>query len=60
VRWVLRKAATDPWIGNKIIYAARHGVSPQIYAPLIARAMVVPFEEPKEEQPEEEAPAKEQ
>jgi hypothetical protein len=60
VRWVLRRAATDTGIGNLITYAARHGVSPQIYAPLIARAMVVPFEEPKEEQPEEEAPAKEQ
>jgi hypothetical protein len=60
VRWVLRSAATNSNIGNLITYAARHGVSPQIYAPLIARAMVVPFEEPKEEQPEEEAPAKEQ
>jgi hypothetical protein len=51
MRWVLRDAATNPRIGNAIAFAARNGMSPQIYAPLIARMMVVPEQQ---QQPREE------
>jgi hypothetical protein len=59
MRWVLRSAATDPKIGEWITYAARHGVSPQVYAPLIARAIATPMQEQKKDQGEE-APAKQE
>jgi hypothetical protein len=52
-RWVLRNAATSPQIGRAISYAARNGIRPQVYAPLIARMIAVPFQEQQEQQPEE-------
>jgi hypothetical protein len=53
MRWLLRDAATDPRIGRAISYAARNGIRPQVYAPLIARMIAVPFQEQQEQQPEE-------
>jgi hypothetical protein len=44
LRYVLRTAATSPRIGNMVEYAARNGLKPQHYAPLIARAIAEPFE----------------
>jgi hypothetical protein len=52
-RWVLRDATTNPRIGRTISYAARNGIRPQVYAPLIARMIAVPFQEQQEQQPEE-------
>jgi len=46
-RAVLRIAATSPRVGNMVEYAARNGISVQHYAPLIARAIAEPFEQPK-------------
>ena len=55
VRLVLRDAATNPRIGKLLDFAVRNGVSPKIYAPLIARAITVPLQDKpaEEEQPEE-------
>jgi hypothetical protein len=39
IRMVLRDASTNPRIGNMIESAVRNGISPKIYAPLIARVI---------------------
>jgi len=57
MRAILRSAATSPRIGNMVNYAVRNGISPQIYSPLIARAIVEPFEEQKK--PDQAQPAQE-
>jgi hypothetical protein len=53
IRAVMRDAMTNPRIGNLLDYAVEHGVSPAVYAPLIARAIVEPLEEPEPQQPEQ-------
>jgi hypothetical protein len=53
-RQILRIAATSPAVGNMVEYAVRNNVSPQIYAPLIARIIAEPFQQQKPT--EEEAP----
>jgi hypothetical protein len=53
IRAVMRDAMTNPRIGNLLDYAVEHGVSPSVYAPLIARAIVEPLEEPEPQQPEQ-------
>jgi hypothetical protein len=45
MRMVMRDASTNPRIGNMIDWAARNGLSPQHYGPLIARAITVPLQE---------------
>jgi hypothetical protein len=54
MRTVIYDAMMNPRIGNAISYAARNGLSPQHYAPLIARMLAVPMQE---QQPEEQPPA---
>jgi hypothetical protein len=53
IRWVLRDAANDPRIGKAVTYAAEHGVSPKVYAPLIARMISVPYQQQQEQEPEQ-------
>jgi len=50
MRAVLRDAATNPRIGNMVDWAARNGLDPRHYAPLIARTIA----EPMQEQPDQE------
>jgi hypothetical protein len=51
MRLILRDAATNPRIGNMVTWAAKNGLSPQHYAPLIARAIAEPLQEqPKPQQ----------
>jgi hypothetical protein len=47
-RYVLRYAATNPRVGNMVEYAVRNGISPKVYAPLIARAIAEPFQQPQQ------------
>ena len=55
VRYVLRQAATNPNVGKLLDYAARNNLSPQHYAPLIARAIATPLQDQQDqEQPEHE------
>jgi len=57
MRYVLRQAATNPNVGKLLDYAARNHLSPQHYAPLIARAIATPFQsqaEPEQQQGQEE------
>lgn len=51
MREVMRQAAINPRVGQLVDYAARNGVDPKVYAPLIARAIAVPTQE---QQPPEE------
>lgn len=53
MRWVLRDAAVNPRIGNMIEFAARNGVSPKQYAPLIARVLAEPTQETEPEEEEQ-------
>lgn len=52
MRAILRDAMVNPRIGTLVDFAARNGVDPKIYAPLIARAIVVPLEQPQQNQGE--------
>jgi hypothetical protein len=57
MRYVMRQAATNPNVGKLLDFAARNNLSPQHYAPLIARAIATPLQEqqqPAEEQTGEE------
>jgi hypothetical protein len=45
MRYVMRQAATNPNVGKLLDFAARNHLSPQHYAPLIARAIATPFQE---------------
>jgi hypothetical protein len=58
MRAILRDAMVNPRIGTLVDFAARNGVDPKIYAPLIARAITVPLQE--QPQTEEEKPADEE
>jgi hypothetical protein len=58
IRMVLKYAATNPRIGNMLEYAVRNGLSPQHFAPLIARAIAEPFQ--TQEQPEQAEPVQNQ
>lgn len=51
IRMVLEHAATSPRIGQMVEYAAKNGINPQIYAPLIARTILEPFQ--RQEEPEQ-------
>lgn len=51
VRAIMHDAMVNPRIGNLVDYAVRNGVSPQVYAPLIARALAVPMQEQNAEPP---------
>lgn len=52
-RQILRIAATNPAVGNMVEYAVRNNVSPQIYAPLIARIIAEPFQQQREPESDE-------
>jgi hypothetical protein len=51
-RWVARDAMMNPRIGNMITHAVQNGIRKEIFAPLIARTILAPFEQ--QQQPEEE------
>ena len=53
MRAIMRDAMVNPRIGTLVDFAARNGVDPKIYAPLIARAIVVPLEEQPNDDGEE-------
>lgn len=48
MRYVMRQAATNPNVGKLLDFAARNHLSPQHYAPLIARAIATPTQEQQE------------
>lgn len=50
MRYVMHAAVTDPRVGQLLEYAARQGVDKKVYAPLIARTIMVPTQE---QQPQE-------
>jgi hypothetical protein len=58
-RLFLRFAATNPMVGNMLKTAVEHGISPKIYAPLIARTIAesAGVNKPTQKPEEEEQPA---
>lgn len=59
-RYVLRQAATNPAVGKLLEFAARNHLSPEHYAPLIARALTTPLQSQEGEQEPAAEPAAEQ
>lgn len=51
-RYIMHDAMVNPRIGKLVDYAVRNGVSPSVYAPLIARSIAVPAQQ-TEPQPED-------
>lgn len=47
IQGLMRMAMTNPKVGGYVSYAIEHGVSPSVYAPLIARTIAAPFENPE-------------
>jgi hypothetical protein len=45
IQGLMRQAMVNPKIGTMVDYAVQHGVSPSVYAPLIARSIVAPMED---------------